>query len=158
MIDWYDIDSVVGQNWYRLDPDFQDRVRRDCPPDDRTWADATLDGFGGLVGDRIARAADTIDAHPPELVRYDRWANEVGEIHHHPAMLDALGLEPWKVARLDEPVAAELGMKTWPHDDRRRWIEAMVAHPILIERPIVVADDGRAVLGRPPEAVQKLLS
>ncbi|HET6665564.1 MAG TPA: acyl-CoA dehydrogenase family protein [Acidimicrobiales bacterium] len=89
MIDWSDIDSVVGQNWYRLDPDFQDRVRRDCPPDDRPWADATLDGFGGLVGDRIARAADTIDAHPPELVRYDRWANEVGEIHHHPAMLDA---------------------------------------------------------------------
>jgi acyl-CoA dehydrogenase len=89
MIDWSDIDAVVGQNWYRLDPDFQDRVRRDCPTDDQAWAEATLDGFGGLVGDRIARAADTIDAHPPELVRYDRWANDVGEIAHHPAMLDA---------------------------------------------------------------------
>ena len=89
VIDWSDIDAVVGQNWYRLDPDLQARVRRDCPPEDRAWADATLDGFGALVGDRIARAADTIDAHPPELVRYDRWANEVGEIAHHPAMLDA---------------------------------------------------------------------
>jgi acyl-CoA dehydrogenase len=89
VIDWSDIHAVVGQNWYRLDPDFQDRVRRDCPPDDLAWAEATLDGFGGLVGDRIARAADTIDAHPPELVRYDRWANKVGEIAHHPAMLDA---------------------------------------------------------------------
>jgi arsenate reductase len=33
----------------------------------------------------------------------------------------------------------------------------MVANPILIERPILVAEDGRAVLGRPPEAVEDLL-
>ena len=72
-------------------------------------------------------------------------------------VLTALDLDPWKVARLEEPVAAELGMKTWPHDDRRRWIQAMVANPILIERPILVTDDGQARLGRPPEAVQALL-
>ena len=72
-------------------------------------------------------------------------------------VLNALDLEPWKVARLEETVAAELGMKTWPHDDRRRWIEAMVANPILIERPILVTDDGRARLGRPPEALKILL-
>jgi acyl-CoA dehydrogenase len=89
VIDWSGIDAVVGRNWYRLDPDFQARVRRDCPPEDLAWADATLDSFGELVGGRIARAADTIDAHPPVLVRYDRWANDVGEIAHHPAMLDA---------------------------------------------------------------------
>jgi acyl-CoA dehydrogenase len=89
VIDWSAIDSVVGQNWYRLDPDLQARVRRDCPADDLDWSVETLDGFGALVGDRVARAADTVDAHPPELVRYDRWANEVGEVAHHPAMLDA---------------------------------------------------------------------
>ena len=89
MIDWSAIDSVVGQNWYQLDPDLQARVRRDCPADDLDWAVATLDSFGGLIGDGVARAADVIDAHPPELVRYDRWANEVGEVAHHPAMLDA---------------------------------------------------------------------
>jgi arsenate reductase len=33
----------------------------------------------------------------------------------------------------------------------------MVANPILIERPILVTKDGRAVVGRPPEAVQELL-
>jgi alkylation response protein AidB-like acyl-CoA dehydrogenase len=89
VIDWTDIDEVVGQNWYRLDPDLADRVRRDAPAEDRDWSEATLDGFGALVGDRIARAADTIDAHPPELARYDRWANEVGHVAHHPATLDA---------------------------------------------------------------------
>lgn len=72
-------------------------------------------------------------------------------------VLAALDLEPWQLVRLEEPVAAELGMKTWPHEDRRRWLEAMVHHPILIERPILVADDGRARLGRPPEAVTILL-
>jgi len=33
----------------------------------------------------------------------------------------------------------------------------MVANPVLIERPILVTDDGRAALGRPPEALKALL-
>ena len=37
------------------------------------------------------------------------------------------------------------------------WLDALAAHPILIERPIVVAGD-RAVIGRPPEKVLALLS
>jgi arsenate reductase len=72
------------------------------------------------------------------------------------AVLVALGREPWEITRLGEDAAAELGMKDWEHD-RRRWIEALVAHPVLIERPILVTDDGRAALGRPPEAVTSLL-
>ncbi len=36
--------------------------------------------------------------------------------------------------------------------DRRSLLQAMVEHPILIERPIAVAN-GRAALGRPPENV-----
>jgi arsenate reductase (glutaredoxin) len=72
------------------------------------------------------------------------------------AVLTSLGREPWDIVRTGEPVAKELGLRDWPHE-RRRWIDALVAHPILIERPILVADDGRAVLGRPPEAVEDLL-
>jgi arsenate reductase len=73
------------------------------------------------------------------------------------AVLTAMGKEPWEIARMGEAVAKELGLKDLPHE-RARWIEVMVAHPILIERPILVTKDGRAVLGRPPEAVQALLS
>jgi arsenate reductase len=36
------------------------------------------------------------------------------------------------------------------------WLDALLAHPILIERPIVVRGE-RAVLGRPPEKVLELL-
>ena len=89
MIDYAALDSPVGQDWYELDPELQARVRADCPPDDQAWADATLHSFGGLVGDHIARNADVIDASPPRLVRWDRWANDVGNVVHHPAALDS---------------------------------------------------------------------
>lgn len=36
-------------------------------------------------------------------------------------------------------------------------LEAMVTHPRLIERPIVVVDGTRAALGRPPENVLEIL-
>jgi len=36
------------------------------------------------------------------------------------------------------------------------WIKALVEHPKMLERPIVVKD-GQAILGRPPENVQKFL-
>jgi arsenate reductase len=71
-------------------------------------------------------------------------------------VLTALGKEPWDIARMGEDVAKELALKEEPHD-RRRWIDLMVANPILIERPIIVTGDGRAVVGRPPEAVRTLL-
>ena len=71
-------------------------------------------------------------------------------------VLTALGLEPWDVARLGEARAKELGLRGMERD-RDAWIEVLVADPILIERPIVIADDGRAVLGRPPEDVLGLL-
>jgi arsenate reductase len=77
-------------------------------------------------------------------------ADELDEV------LTALGKEPWEVARTGEAVAKELGLRDLPHD-RARWIDVMVANPILIERPIVVSADGRAVIGRPPEAVRDLL-
>jgi arsenate reductase (glutaredoxin) len=74
-------------------------------------------------------------------------------------VLRRLGLQPWDIARLGEPVAGELGLATWPREetDRTRWIEALAAHPILIQRPIITADDGTAVVGRSPDSVRSVL-
>ena len=44
-------------------------------------------------------------------------------------------------------------------DDNTALAEWVQAHPIVLERPIVVdTDNGKAVIGRPPENVNELLS
>jgi arsenate reductase len=78
------------------------------------------------------------------------------------AVLQRLGLEPWDIARTDEPVAKELGLKdqkAWPRtpETRDRWITALAQHPILIQRPIITADDGHAVVARTDEALRGVL-
>ena len=51
-------------------------------------------------------------------------------------------------------------MREWARDaaDRERWIAALAAHPKLIQRPIITADDGSAVVARTDEAVRDALS
>ncbi|MFD8645187.1 arsenate reductase family protein [Streptomyces zaomyceticus] len=75
-------------------------------------------------------------------------------------VLGRLGLEPWDITRTQEAVAKELGVKDWARDagDRDRWIEALAAHPKLIQRPIITAEDGTAVVGRSEEAVRDALA
>ncbi|GAA0904620.1 arsenate reductase family protein [Streptomyces asiaticus] len=76
------------------------------------------------------------------------------------AALDRLGLEPWDITRTQEAAAKELGLKDWPREEsaRDRWIAALAEHPKLIQRPIITADDGSAVVGRTEEAVREALS
>ncbi|WP_030932453.1 arsenate reductase family protein [Streptomyces sp. NRRL S-646] len=75
-------------------------------------------------------------------------------------VLDRLGLEPWDITRTQEADAKELGLKAWARDDasRARWIKALAEHPKLIQRPIITADDGTAVVGRSEEAVRDALA
>jgi arsenate reductase (glutaredoxin) len=73
--------------------------------------------------------------------------------------LRVLGIEPWDLARMQEPAAAELGLADLARDEpaRDEWTRILRANPKLIERPVVLSDDGRAVIGRPPENVDALL-
>ena len=89
MIDYAALESAIGHDWYELDPDLQARVARDCPAEDREYTDAKLHEFGTLVGTTIATNAEIIDANPPRLERYDRWANDVDTVVHHPATLES---------------------------------------------------------------------
>ncbi|WP_336318320.1 arsenate reductase family protein [Streptomyces lavendofoliae] len=74
-------------------------------------------------------------------------------------VLARLGLEPWDITRTQEADAKELGLKDWPRDtgSRERWITALTEHPKLIQRPIITADDGSAVVARTDEAVRDAL-
>ncbi|MFG1696064.1 arsenate reductase family protein [Nonomuraea sp. NPDC049309] len=74
-------------------------------------------------------------------------------------VLARLGLEPWDITRTGETVAKELGLASWPRDAaaRERWIEVLAAHPVLIQRPIITAGDGTAVVARTEEAVRSVL-
>ncbi|MEV7864946.1 arsenate reductase family protein [Streptomyces sp. NPDC088124] len=74
-------------------------------------------------------------------------------------VLGRLGLEPWDITRTQEAAAQELGVKEWARDagSRGRWIAALAAHPKLIQRPIITADDGTAVVARTDEAVRDAL-
>lgn len=70
-------------------------------------------------------------------------------------LLQKLGMEPRELMRTKETEYKELGLANETLD-RQTLINAMIKHPILIERPIVVAN-GKVVLGRPPEAVLSIL-
>ncbi|KQZ77535.1 arsenate reductase [Rhodanobacter sp. Root561] len=70
-------------------------------------------------------------------------------------LLQQLGMTPRQLLRQGEDDYQTLGLDN-PSLDDQALIAAMVAHPKLIERPIVVAN-GKAALGRPPEAVLAIL-
>ncbi len=70
-------------------------------------------------------------------------------------LLKLLGMEPRELMRKKEKEYAAMKLDD-PSKGRKVLIDAMVVHPILIERPIVVAN-GKAALGRPPENVEKIL-
>lgn len=71
-------------------------------------------------------------------------------------VLTKLGKEPWEITRMAESRAVELGLKDAPRD-RGQWIAVLAANPVLIERPIILTDDGRAVIARTESAVTEAL-
>ena len=71
------------------------------------------------------------------------------------ALLKQLGMTARELLRRSEDEYRSLGLDD-PALDDAALIAAMVSHPKLIERPIVVAN-GKAALGRPPEAVLAIL-
>ena len=88
----------------------------------------------------------------PTIVEYLKDPPSAAEMEK---LLALLGMEPRDLMRTKEPLYAERGLDS-PALTRRQLIQAMVAYPIVIQRPIVVAG-GKAVVARPPERVDELL-
>jgi arsenate reductase len=88
----------------------------------------------------------------PEIVEYLKTPPSAEELD---AILQKLGIEPRDLMRKKEKPYDENDLFD-ESLDRQALIRAMVEHPILIERPIVLAGD-KAAIGRPPENVLAIL-
>ncbi|MCX4822601.1 arsenate reductase family protein [Streptomyces sp. NBC_01142] len=110
------------------------------------------------INPACSKCRSAIDLLDAEGAAYTvrRYLEDVPTEEEIRAVLARLGLEPWDITRTGEATAKELGLKEWARDEdsRGRWIAALAQHPKLIQRPIITADDGTAVVGRTDEAVR----
>lgn len=89
--------------------------------------------------------------HTAEIVEYLKTPPSKEELR---ALLKKLGMKPEEIVRKGEDVFKEqYAHRTLSSEE---WLNALEAHPILIERPIVVRGN-KAVVARPPEKVLELL-
>jgi arsenate reductase len=104
-------------------------------------------------------AISLLDAEGAEYT-VRRYLEDVPSEDEIRAVLDRLDLEPWDITRAQEAEAKALGLKEWARDaaTRDRWIAALARHPKLIQRPIITADDGTALVARSEDAVREALS
>lgn len=96
-----------------------------------------------------ARAAIEAKGHTLQIVEYLKIPPSVEELD---SICKKLGVEPQAIARDKEPFYAAVAAKCKTRQD---WLKALHDHPVLIQRPIVIAGD-RALIARPPEKLSEL--
>jgi arsenate reductase len=89
-----------------------------------------------------------IDAHVVSYLDQPPTVDQLRELLGQLALTD-----PRQMMRTGEDIYEELGLADQEGD---ALLDAIAAHPILLERPIVVYQ-GRAVIARPPERLLELL-
>lgn len=87
----------------------------------------------------------------PQIVEYLKNPPSASELE---TILSLLEMKPEQLVRKSEETFRNVYAGKKLTD--AQWIKAMIEHPVLIERPIVVSGK-RAVVGRPPENVLKLI-
>ncbi len=93
--------------------------------------------------------AHGVEADIVEYLKTPPNAEQLAEI------LDLLGMEPRELMRANEPEYKDNRLDD-PDLSREQLVQAMIDHPRLIQRPIVLSK-GKAALGRPPENVLEIL-
>jgi alkylation response protein AidB-like acyl-CoA dehydrogenase len=78
-------------NFYLDDPGFPARMRRLLAAD-HAWCEPHLVRMGELAGGPLDRLSAEANAHPPELVRYDRDGARIDEVRFHPSYLEMRAL------------------------------------------------------------------
>lgn len=88
----------------------------------------------------------------PEIIEYLKTPPDRKRLKE---ILKLLGMNPRDLMRTRESVYREAGLD----DDglsEDQLLSAMIEHPVLMERPVVLAN-GKAALGRPPEKVLEII-
>ena len=88
----------------------------------------------------------------PEIIEYLQTPPDADQLT---SILKKLGLGPRDLMRKGQAEYKAMGLDDQALDDEQL-IAAMQETPILIERPIVLAN-GKAAIGRPPESVLEIL-
>ena len=100
------------------------------------------------------RTVEGILAEKGVDANYVRYLDEAPTREQLVELMRMLGIDdPRAMMRTGEPVYRELELAGAGHDEL---LDAIVANPILLERPIVVRE-GRAVIARPAERVLEIL-
>lgn len=98
------------------------------------------------------KALELLEAHGihPQIVEYLKDPLGESEIR---GLLKKLKTSPGELVRKKEPLFKELGLETADDD---ALIRAMAAHPVLIERPVLIRGS-QAAIGRPLAQIEELL-
>lgn len=106
---------------------------------------------------RCSKSRETLalleeNAVSPEIVEYLKDVPSAQDIKQ---LLSLLNFDSARqLMRIKETIYKELNLKDETSEDAL--IDAMVANPKLIERPIVI-NNGKAAIGRPPESVLAII-
>lgn len=90
--------------------------------------------------------------HKPRIVEYLKVGWTKPQLKE---LFAAAGVTPRQALRTKAPEAEELGLLD-PRASDAKILDAMVAHPVLVERPFVSTPKG-TVLARPKERVREVL-
>lgn len=106
---------------------------------------------------RCSKSRQTLDllksrGFEPEVVEYLKSPPSREKIVE---ILGLLNLPPRALIRTGEAVYTQQGLDD-PAISDDRLLDALVEHPIMMQRPVVVAN-GKAAIGRPPENVLTIL-
>jgi arsenate reductase len=104
---------------------------------------------------KSAAAGALLDSRGADFVAVDYVQSPPGaETIGH--IVDMLEGAPAELVRVDDARFAELGLDAADVGDRDSVIAVLMAHPDLMQRPVVVGG-GRAIVARPPELLLALL-
>lgn len=87
-----------------------------------------------------------------EIIEYVQNPLTFDELSH---LIQLLGIKPIELIRTNEKIYKEVFKNKNLSDSE--WIEAMVAYPKLIQRPIII-DGNKAIIGRPVERIIELIN